>query len=357
LRAPLDLAESFGRENLMSAKNITLALQGGGSHGAFTWGVLDRLLEDERIDIEGISGASAGAMNAVVLAHGLTVGGRDGARKALKDFWDSVSSHAPFSSVPESLAAPGNVAVQSDPPPAFKAMLSLVRFFSPYQLNPFDINPLRDILSRQVDFDRLRAESRLRLFIATTQVSTGALRLFRTKQVTLDVLMASACLPLLHRAVEIDGEAYWDGGLTANPPLFPLVHKCSANDVLVVLLHPQPKTRVPMTADEIWHRLTEMGFSSTFFTELEGVLQAQREARRGWFSFGRLERRLRQLNMHVVESQELMGQLSAHSKMNAHPAFINSLHDEGRMRAETWLERNFEKIGVRSSFRPAQLFG
>lgn len=341
----------------MSKKNITLALQGGGSHGAFTWGVLDRLLEDERIDIEGVSGASAGAMNAVVLAHGMTVGGRDGARQALKDFWSSVASHAPFSKIPEALATPGNVAAQSDPPPAFKAMLSLVRFFSPYQLNPFDINPLRDILSKQVDFERLRAEGSIRLFIATTQVSTGTLKLFRNRQLTLDVLMASACLPLVHRAVEIDGEAYWDGGLTANPPLFPLVHKCAADDVLVVLLHPHPKNRVPMTADEIWHRLTEMGFSSTFFTELEGVMLAQREARRGWFSFGRLERRLRQLNMHMIESQELMSQLSVHSKMNAHPAFINSLHDEGRARADAWLERNFEQIGVRSSFSLARLFG
>lgn len=341
----------------MTGKLITLALQGGGSHGAFTWGVLDRLLEDPRIDIEGISGASAGAMNAVVLAHGLTVGGRDGARQALKDFWGSVASRAPFSAVPEHLAMPTSLAAQSDLPPAFKTMLSLARFFSPYQLNPFDINPLRDILARQIDFERLRAECTTRLFIATTQVSTGTLRLFRNRQLTLDVLLASSCLPLLHRAVEIDGDAYWDGGLTANPPLFPLVHKCAARDIMVVLLHPHPQAKTPITADDIWHRLTEMGFSSTFFTELQGLTLAQREARRGWYAFGRLERRLRHLNMHVVESQELMSQLSPHSKLNAHPAFINGLHDEGRMRAEAWLDRNFHQLGVRSSFSLARLFG
>lgn len=341
----------------MERKPITLALQGGGSHGAFTWGVLDRLLEDGRIDIEGMSGASAGAMNAVVLAHGMTTGGRDGARQALKDFWTSVASHAPYSAVPDSLVSQAGIAAQSDLPAAVKPMLGLVRYFSPYQFNPFDINPLRDILARQIDFERLRAQCPVRLFIATTQVSTGTLKLFRAKQLTLDVLLASACLPLLHHAVEIEGEAYWDGGLTANPPVFPLVHKCSADDILVVLLHPQPNSKTPMTAGDIWHRLTEMGFSSTFFTELQGLVLAQREARRGWFSFGRLERRLRQLNMHVIESQELMSQLSRHSKLNAHPTFINALHEEGRMRADAWLRENFRQIGVRSSFRVARLFG
>jgi len=341
----------------MQKKTITLALQGGGSHGAFTWGVLDRLLEDERIEIEGISGASAGAMNAVVLAHGMTIGGRDGARRALADFWNAVARSAPFSAVPESLAPAPSLAAQSDLPPAFKPLLSLVRFFSPYQLNPFDINPLRDILARQIDFDRLRSACRLRLFIAATHVSTGTLRLFRTRQLSIDALLASACLPLLHRAVEIDGEAYWDGGLTANPPLFPLVHKCAARDIVVVLLHPQPHNQVPRSANDIWHRLTEMGFSSTFYTELQGLMLAQREAGRGWFSFGRLERRLRQLNMHVVESQELMSQLGKHSKLNAHPAFINGLHEEGRRHAGLWLERHFRQLGVRSSFSMARLFG
>jgi len=341
----------------MATKMITLALQGGGSHGAFTWGVLDRLLQEPRIGIEGISGASAGAMNAVVMAHGLTVGGRDGARQALKDFWTSVAASAPFISLPDAFSSPANLAAQSDLPVAYKALLSLARFFSPYQLNPLDINPLRDILTRQIDFARLRAECPVRLFIATTQVSSGTLKLFRNRQMTLDVLLASACLPLLHRAVEIDGEAYWDGGLTANPPLFPLVHKCTARDIMVVLLHPHPNAKTPTAAGEIWHRLTEMGFSSTFFTELQGLMLAQREARRGWFALGRLERRLRQLNIHVLESQELMSQLSPHSKLNAHPAFIHGLHDEGRAHAERWLAQNFDRIGLRSSFNLARLFG
>ncbi|CAN5806164.1 patatin-like phospholipase family protein [soil metagenome] len=340
----------------MSPKNVTLALQGGGSHGAFTWGVLDRLLEDERIAIEGISGASAGAMNAVALAHGYAQGGRDGARQALKNFWDSVAASSPLSTIPHDLSTPFDIATQSDLPAALKPYISLMRFFSPQQLNPFDINPLRDILSAQIDFERLKQDGKIKLFIATTRVSTGTLRLFRNKQLSLDVLLASACLPMLHRSIEIEGEAYWDGGLTANPPLFPLIHQCKAHDVLVVLLQPQPRVEVPTSASDIYHRLTEMGFSSTFYTEMQGVMLAKKEAASGWIAFGRLERRLRQLNMHVLESPELMSQLGMHSKMNAHPSFLKRLHDEGRNSAGSWLEQNVKHLGKRSSFRLAKLF-
>jgi NTE family protein len=268
-----------------------------------------------------------------------------------------VASTTPHAAVTETLLGNVDLPVQTDLPPAFKAVLPLARYFSPYQLNPFDVNPLRDILAKQIDFERLRADGKMRLFIATTQVSTGTLKLFRNKQLTLDVLLASACLPSVHRAVEINGEAYWDGGLTANPPLFPLVHKCSSRDIMVVLLHPNPRERVPKMASEIWHRLTEMGFSSTFFTELQGLMLAQRESRRSMFSLGRLERRLRHLNMHMVESQDLMSQLGRHSKLNTHPAFINSLYDEGRSKADAWIDEHFQAIGVRSSFRPAKLLG
>ncbi|MBX9812386.1 MAG: patatin-like phospholipase family protein [Burkholderiales bacterium] len=334
----------------MRKKVVTLALQGGGSHGAFTWGVLDRLLEDDRIEIEGISGASAGAMNAAVLAYGLTTGGREGARQALKDFWESVASKAPFNFMPEDWFTPVAIKSQTALTPAFKTFLFLARFFSPYQLNPFNLNPLRDILARQLDFERLRADCRIELFIAATQVSTGMLKLFRTKQLTIDVLLASACVPSLHHTIEIDGEAYWDGGLTANPPIRPLLYKCSARDILVILLHPCRRPVIPTNADDIWHRLTEISFSSTLFTELQGLALAKQEAELGLFSVGRLERRLRHLNMHLIDSQELMSQLSTLSKLNTQSAFINALRDEGRSRTDEWLEKNFQLIGVRSSF-------
>jgi NTE family protein len=335
----------------MRKKTVTLALQGGGSHGAFTWGVLDRLLEDGRISIEGMSGASAGSMNAVALAHGLVVGGRDGARQALGDFWESVAGKAPFAELPEdlpTLVADGSPTHAS---PALKALVSLGRFFSPYQLNPFDLNPLRDIVASQIDFDRLRAESRIKLFVAATEVSTGRLRIFRNRELTLDALLASACVPTLHKAIEIDGESYWDGGLSANPPLFPLIHQCAARDVMVVLLHPSRRPEVPTTADGIWQRLTEIGFTSTFLTELHGIVLAKQEAERGLFAVGGLERRLRNLNMHVIENEELMAQLSAHSRLNTDPSFIYALREHGRNRAESWLKRKFQFVGSRSSLR------
>lgn len=338
----------------MQKKTLTLALQGGGSHGAFTWGVLERLLEDERIDIEGITGASAGAMNAVALAHGWTAGGRDGARQALQDLWESVAVKKPFSLQADEEYTADNLAAHAHPSPGINALLSLTRFFSPYQWNPFDINPLRDILAAQIDFERLRAECPLKLFIAATHVGSGTLKLFRTRQLTLDMLLASACLPSLHHAVEINGEAYWDGGFTANPPLFPLLHQCRAHDIMVVLLHSARHTGVPLTVNEIHVRLTEIGFNAAISTELQAIALAQREARRSLFAFGHLERRLRNLHIHSIASRELMGQLTTLSRLNTHAPFLQALRNEGRARAEAWLDSHFHHIGVRSSFNLAQ---
>jgi NTE family protein len=290
-------------------------------------------------------------MNAVALAHGFTTGGRDGARQALKDFWDSVASKSPYAAINE--APPTLIPDGADMSPSapVKAMVSLARYFSPYQLNPLDINPLRDILAKQIDFERLRAHGTIKLFIAATEVRTGRLRLFHNDALTLDALLASACLPTLHRPIEIDGEAYWDGGLSANPPLFPLVHQCNARDLMVVLLHPSRRPDLPATADEIWQRLTEIGFASAFFTELNGLALAKQEAERPRFAFGALERKLRALNLHVIENEELMAQLSVYSKLNVQPAFIDALREHGRNRAEAWLKWKFPFIGTRSSVR------
>ena len=328
---------------------MTLGLQGGGSHGAFTWGVLDRLLQEDRIEIEGISGASAGAMNAVAFAHGFTGGGREGARQALNDFWAAVASKAPFHKLLEDSSPLSGQGLQANTSQALKAFLFLTRFFSPYQLNPFDVNPLRDILLNQIDFARLRKECRIELFIAATRVSSGTLKLFRTEELTVDALLASACLPTLHHSIEIDGVSYWDGGLSSNPPVLPLVHRCSANDVILVLLHPSPSIRTPRTAEKISARLSEISFSAAFSTELQGLMQAKQEAEQGFFSFGRFERRLRRLNMHSIESPEFMSQLSSLSKANREFSFLKALRDEGRNRTEIWLEKNFELLGVRST--------
>jgi NTE family protein len=335
-------------------KTVTLALQGGGSHGAFTWGVLDRLLEDERIDIEAISGASAGAVNAIVLAHGYALDGRVGARTALAQFWERVSIKAPFNFLTEESSVAPDLGFGTSVPISFQVFLHLTRFLSPYQLNPFDINPLRDILEEQIDFERLKADGRIKLFVAATHVNSGMLKIFRNRQLTLDAVMASACLPALHRAVEIDGEAYWDGGFTANPPMFPLLHQCRARDIMVVLLHGNPRASVPTTANDIFSRLTEIGFSSALFTELQGIALAKREAQRSWFPLGRLEYRLRKLNVHLVDSREFMSKLSGLSKLNTQAPFINALRNEGRIQGERWLQENFHHLGVRSSFNPAR---
>jgi len=329
----------------MDKKVVTLALQGGGSHGAFTWGVLDRLLEDPQVEIEGISGASAGAMNAVVLAHGFATGGREGAREALATFWETVARTAPFAQMPAS--GPSD-AVQAGLSPAFDALLFLGRFFSPTQLNPFDLNPLRTIVASQVDFEQLRSASAIKLFIAATEVASGRLKLFRNADLSLDALLASACVPTLHRPIEIAGKAYWDGALAANPPVYSLVHKCNAHDVIAVLLHPWRGAGAPSGADEIGHRLMEIGFASTFLSQLHGLTLAKQEADSEPEARGRLERKLRKLTLHLIEDEALMRRLSTGSKLNTHPAFLRGLRDSGRAQASQWLERNSPKASGRS---------
>ena len=300
----------------MTRRGISLALQGGGSYGAFTWGVLDRLLEDASIEIKGVSGASAGAINAAVLAHGLTTGGRQGARRALADFWGSVAGTMPGSLV--------------------ESLVFLTRFLSPAQFNPFNLNPVRDILSAQIDFERLRVASDLPIFISATNVRTGMPRLFRTGEITAEVLLASACLPSMHRTVEIDGEAYWDGGLSANPPVRPLLYECEASEIVLVLLHAD-RREVPVSAEDIAARWTELSFSAALFSELEGISLAKREAERSPVSIGYLERRLRRLKLHRICAPEAMNRMSMQSRLNTHSAFMESLFEAGRTRADAWL--------------------
>jgi NTE family protein len=301
----------------MKRRGISLGLQGGGSYGAFTWGVLDRLLADDGIEIGGVSGASAGAINAAVLAHGLTIGGREGARLALAEFWNSVAGTLPGSLV--------------------DALLMLTRFLSPAQFNPLNLNPVRDILAKQIDFERLRTRSELPLFISATNVRTGMPRLFRTGEITADVLLASTCLPSMHRTVEIDGEAYWDGGLSANPPVRPLLYECEAADIVLVLLQPDRRPEIPLSAEDIAARWTELSFSAALLSELDGISLAKREAERSPVSIGRLERRLRRLKLHRICAPEAMNRMSMQSRLNTHSAFMAALFEAGRAQAEAWL--------------------
>ncbi len=314
----------FGASLAPADRCLNLALQGGGAHGAFTWGVLDRLLDERKLGFEGISGTSAGAMNAAVLAQGLLDGGREGARAALRSFWHSVSPALPLS------------------PRASEAALNLTRHFSPYQLNPLDVNPLRDTVERHVDFAALRRHSPVKLFIAATRVRSGSLVLFRESELDCDRLLASACLPSVHRAVEIDGEAYWDGGFSANPAIFPLLEDCQCRDNLLILLQPVDSPQTPRSSEAIAERIGELSFGSAFTREMQDI--ARRRDQRG-------------VRFHLVQDEELMLGLNRRSKYDTRRAFLDSLFEAGREQTDAWLRRHRRHIGRRASIDIGKLFG
>jgi NTE family protein len=338
--------------NWRGAPTVNLALQGGGAHGAFTWGVLDALLEDGRLRFDGVSGTSAGAMNAVVLAQGLMDGGPEGARTALRAYWRAVSASAPFE-----VATPTADGKDMRLAPAMRLMLQWTHYFSPEQLNPFDLNPLRNILSSQVDFDRLRAHSPVKLFVAATNANTGKLRLFRTAELTTDAVLASACLPTMHRSVMIDGQPYWDGGYAANPAVFPLFHECSARDILLVMLAPLKHSATPQSATDIRSRMMELAFNATFLREMRMFAHLrERAARTPWWRRGDLERRLAGTQFHVIEASEVLRELSAESKVAANLRFFEMLFTLGRERAGAWLSAHQADVGRRSSVDLEDLF-
>lgn len=326
------------------AKTVSLALQGGGAHGAFAWGVLDYLLEDGRLDISGISGASAGAVNAVVLAHGVSVGGCEGGRAALADFWRKVGEPSSFVDMhPFQQALP--LAYFSEATPAFVAFNLLTRFWSPYQLNPLNLNPLRALLESTVDFDRLRSCPRTRLFLTATNVRSGKVHVFHTKDVSADVVMASACLPQVFQAVEIDGEAYWDGGFMGNPALFPLIYDSPSQDVVIVHVNPLVRPDIPRTALEIENRVNEISFNASLIGEMRAIAFVTRLIDEGRIPDGTMKRML----LHSIAADDIMQILSAVSKMNTSWEFLTQLRDIGRQRAAQWLDDAYELIGTKSS--------
>ena len=338
----------FGKIN---TPTLNLALQGGGAHGAFTWGVLDALLEDGRLKLDGVSGTSAGAMNAAVLAQGLMDGGPDGARAALASFWTAVAGSMPAEMTVAS-ADGSSVSLA----PMVKLMLQWTHYFSPGQINPFDLNPLRDIVSAQIDFERLRANSPVKLFIATTHANSGKLRLFREHELSVDVLLASACLPTVHRAIEIDGEPYWDGGYAANPAVFPLFFDCAARDILLVMLAPLKHRETPSSATDIRNRVLEIAFNATFLREMRMFAHLRERLSGSWFTLGRYERRLARTHFHVIEAQDVIGDLKADTKIAANLQFFDRLKTLGRERAQAWLRANRAHLGQRSTVDLIELF-
>jgi NTE family protein len=322
---------------------VDLALQGGGAHGAYTWGVLDRLLEEPWLRIEGVSGTSAGAMNATVLVAGHAEGGAEGARAALESFWRRVARAGEFSPIrrgPVDVLL-GRWTVDSNP--LYMALDHASRMFSPYDWNPAGLNPLREVLSRSIDFDRLATAS-IKLFVTATNVRTGRMRIFRNKDITPDGLLASGCLPFMFQAVEIDGEAYWDGGYSGNPPIMPLVRECDSQDTILVPINPIERPGPPRTAREIINRVNEVSFNSNLLKELRMIAVLRRVANPGDEEGARWAG----MRIHMIAT-ETMNRLGVSSKLNAEWEFFCFLRDEGRRRADEFLASHADDVGRRST--------
>jgi NTE family protein len=330
-------------------KKINLALQGGGAHGAFTWGVIDHLLEDGRFHIEGISGTSAGAMNAVMLADGLARGGTEEARKRLADFWQAASIDGKLPALQRSVVDRlfSFLPFEGSPVPTWFDALS--RFLSPYDLNPLNINPLKDLIERFVDFAAIRACSDLRLFISATNVHTGRLRVFRREKISADVVMASACLPFLFRAVEIDGVPYWDGGYMGNPAIFPFFRATETEDVIVVQINPVVRHMTPTSSQEIINRINEITFNSSLLSEYRAINFVTRLIDQGRLPRGTGPGEYRRINVHRIALEDAFRKLSAASKLSSDYEFFVMLRNGGRRAARNFLDAHFDDIGRRST--------
>jgi NTE family protein len=332
---------------------LNLALQGGGAHGAFTWGVLDALLEDGRVAFDGVSGTSAGAMNAVVLAHGWMVGGRVGARAALRDFWSALAATMPVDVTRHD--ADGGVHLV----PAVKLWMAWSHYVTPVQFNPLGVNPLRELLLAQVDFERLRRDCPVRLFVAATHADSGRLRLFGSHELSVDAVLASGCLPTVFHAPRIDGQVYWDGGYSANPAVFPLLRGGRSLDTLLVLLSALewPSTQPTDTARELHARVAEIAFTAAFRREMQALVRerAQRERRpwQRWLPRGAAP----QARFHLIEAGPALEHLAGETRLAVNARFFETLHQLGRESANRWLAQHFDALGRRDSVDLAAKFG
>ncbi len=337
------------RRGGQTIKRINLALQGGGAHGAFTWGVLEHLLSDGRLVIEGISGTSAGAINAVMLADGLARGGPAEAEKRLADFWRAVSSTGNLPTLQRAVTERllSFMPLEGSPVQAWLGALS--RYFSPYDFNPLNINPLKDLIERFVDFEALRAYSALQIFISATNVRTGHVHVFSREKITADAVMASACLPLLFRAVEIDGVPYWDGGYLGNPVIFPFFGTTKAEDVLVVQINPLVRQKTPTSSAEIMNRINEITFNSSLLAEFRAIEFVARLIDQGRLPRGTGPGQYRRVNVHRIVLDRFGSHFDAISKLTTDYDFFEMLRVNGRRAARRFLDEHFDDIGVRST--------
>lgn len=334
-------------------RKLNLALQGGGSHGAFTWGVLDALLEDRRIELEGISGASAGAVNAVALAHGFAQSqapggtgyakGANAARESLRRVWQGIENLGRIGSMAQDVTRFFTGGWGGNAMGSAQLGDAMARWMSPYQSNPLDLNPLRRLLEQEIDFDALARLDSPRIFVSATQVRTGRGEIFAGQRLTLQAVMASACLPMVFQAVEIDGEAYWDGGYAANPALAPLIDHCATRDILLVQLTPLKREHDPRTPHEIAERVAEISFNASLLSQMRNVDFIHRLLDQGALIEGPTYKRLR---MHRIDGGAAMGAMSQASKLSTDPAMMEELFESGQAAARLWLSKHFEQIGV-----------
>jgi NTE family protein len=334
---------------MASPKKINLALQGGGAHGAFTWGVLDSLLADPRIAIEGISGASAGAINAVMLADGLARGGPQEARKRLADMWRAISTNGDLSPLERAVTDRLLSFVPYDGSPAQAWFDTLSRFWSPYDFNPLNINPLKDLIERFVDFDAMRSHHGFKLFVSATNVFTGRLRVFPRETITAEAVMASSCLPMVFQAVEIDGVPYWDGGYMGNPAIFPFFRTTDTEDVLIVSINPLERKMTPRTQTEIINRINEITFNSSLIAEYRAIDFVTRLIDQGRLPRGRGAGEYRRINVHRIALDSAFKELTADSKLNSDFTFFELLRNGGQRAGKEFMEQHFDDLGVRST--------
>jgi NTE family protein len=332
-----------------AVKKINLALQGGGAHGAFTWGVLDHLLEDGRLQIEGISGASAGAVNAIMLADGLARGGAAEARKRLGDFWRAASYDGGLPAVQRAVIERLFSFVPLEGAPIRAWFDALSNYFSPYDVNPLNINPLRDLITRFVDFEAVRKFDAIQVFVSATNVHTGRLHVFSRDGITADAIMASACLPMLFQAVEIDGQPYWDGGYLGNPVIFPFFSTTETEDVLVVQINPLARNSTPKSSQEIVNRLNEITFNSSLLSEYRAIEFVGRLIDQGRLPHGQGPGQYRRINVHRVVLDSAGRAYNASTKLANDYDFFALLRDSGRRAARRFLEEHFDDIGVKST--------
>ncbi len=333
---------------VVKKKHVCLALQGGGAYGAFTWGVLDKFLEDGRILIDSISATSAGSVNAVVLAYGMKKGGNEEARKALTEFWNALShSGTVFNPMREFLCNTiPNIEFLDHL--YFLSLEAITRIYSPYVLNPCNFNPLRSILLEKIDFDLIKKDHCIKLFLCATNVESGKLRIFENTELSVDTVLASACIPNIYQAVEINGQHYWDGGFIGNPAIFPLIYNSQVNDIIIVHTNPIVRNNVPTDSADIANRINEISFNSSLLRELRAIFFVTQLLDKGWIKEEHQEKIQKKL-IHMIRADEVMKEFSLPTKFNWHGNSIDQLFEVGRKIGAFWLENHFDDIGKKST--------